>query len=136
MDKALDALKATYMRITSHKLLPLFMCVFLLKAFFPAGYMPSVSEDGRFAMTICSIEGLKTIYLDQDPTAPSDHTPDHKEACPYVVFAGSTLDLAPSSHILSEPHYVEVVLNEGYQTPFILTSRTLTYQSRAPPQWS
>jgi len=80
----------------------LFLIPFLLAALLPQGYMPSVTEDGTFTVTLCTTDGLRTVTLDANgneiPHAPLEDDGSRSGHCLFASFATfallqSTLDL-------------------------------------------
>ncbi|MEM9634084.1 MAG: DUF2946 family protein [Pseudomonadota bacterium] len=63
---------------------------FVLTAFIPQGFMPSVQAEGGFTVTLCTTDGLRTITLDANGVEippGSDEDPD-TGAMEHCVFAG------------------------------------------------
>jgi len=67
----------------------LLLVPFLLTALLPQGYMPALQDDGRFTVTLCTGDGLKTVMLDADGNeVPADPSGQGDGAGGHCLFAG------------------------------------------------
>ncbi|MTI00027.1 DUF2946 family protein [Roseibium sp. RKSG952] len=48
--------------------LRLLLLPYVLISLIPAGYMPDVADDGQISITICTTNGLQTLFLNEDGT--------------------------------------------------------------------
>lgn len=96
----------------------LLLLPFLLAALLPQGYMPAVSEDGTFTVTLCTTDGLRTVTLDANgnevPDAPADEDDSRSGHC---IFAGSS---------------VLALLQSGPDLPDVATAATRLSNIHAP----
>ncbi|MFZ4762622.1 MAG: hypothetical protein ACOYK8_07390 [Alphaproteobacteria bacterium] len=69
-----------------HGFMLLLLLAFALRAFIPAGYMPSFNNQGVYSLTICSSDGGRNMVLvdkDNQPIKP------HKQQPPCVYAVGT-----------------------------------------------
>jgi hypothetical protein len=125
------------MMIRGHFVLATILCLFLMQALIPSGYMPSFDKDGKIAIVICSLEGDETIYVDADQvpfSGEKNHPPsDHSQStCPYAVLTTSSI-LESSAQTVSEASTLSDIYYQ-FQAVSLWSDLSYTpYHSRAPP---
>lgn len=106
---------------------------FLLRAFLPSGFMPSVSVDGSYELVICSGMGEKTIRVSADGTQ-EDSNPSSGEdgACAFQMV--SSQKHIPVTLFLAIP-FLEIIAPDFSLTPIFHADDTAqkTYAARGPP---
>ena len=113
----------------------LLLLPFLLAALLPQGYMPSVTEDGTFTVTLCTTDGLRTVTLDANgnevPDGPSEEGDSRAGHCIFTSVASfALLQSAPDlPNIAAGAARRSTVLSPGLH-PQAFTSRL---GARAPP---
>lgn len=112
----------------------LMLLAVLAMAFVPAGFMPSVTPDGKIAIVICSGMDSKTVYVDADQ-APAGETEDRaasQDACPYMLASASAAPMGDLILPLSFPARPEQFLTKA-DTPVLESATTLPPPARGPP---
>jgi len=113
--------------------------LFLLRAIVPTGFMPDLAalHDGRIEITLCTIEGLKTVAVDladrTDGKNPSDKEIASHSLCPFGSVTAQSLALPTASalSVNSDPVSLDVV---SASFAFLLSpTQGPPLGSRAPP---
>ena len=119
----------------------LLLVPFLLTALLPQGYMPALQDDGRFTVTLCTGDGLKTVMLDADGnettltlddvgiTAIDDKTLEVKLVRPTVFFLSLTsfITYLPAQKAAVEQwgeEYATEADKMVYSGPFVISEWT------------
>jgi len=113
----------------------LLLLPFLLAALLPQGYMPAVTGDGTFTVTLCTSDGLRTVTLDTNgrevPDTPADDGDATGGLC---IFAGigqfAALQAAPG---LSAPASADQAANGPVPDSLQAAVFTGALGARAPP---
>jgi len=113
----------------------LLLLPFLFVALLPQGYMPTLTENGTFTVTLCTTDGLRTITLDASgneiPEAPGDR--EEKAAGP-CLFASvgqfAVLHSAPDLPAVRRAGLQQTVFVPGGFQIALLSGRL---GARAPP---
>lgn len=118
-----------------------FYCVTLLllaltvRCIIPAGFMPGQTQDGLFAVVICTSMGPQTIHVDaaNNPVTADQHNDDGARDCPFApVLAQDSRDYAPQvpqqllAYALRHRHSVE---------PLRLATHPQFYAAQGPPSF-
>lgn len=121
--------------IASSGILVLVLLAFALKGLLPAGFMPSVSQDGFMEMVICSGMGEKTVLV---PANGGPDAPDHKEStdtvCAYQMVSAQKLISAPPAFLLPLPVFAPAPNTARAETG-ILSSIRISFAARGPPSF-
>lgn len=108
----------------------------LLVALVPQGFMPTVSSDGWFTVTICTTDGLRTVTLDengQEVPGPAGQT-DENAAGEHCLFTTLTVLAAPADTGLHGFLVVRKSDSWPYDSALFLPGKTrLPLGARAPP---
>lgn len=67
----------------------LMMVALLALSLIPAGFMPSVTPDGKVAIVICSGVDSKTILVDADQAPPGAAHEQGDQSCPFFLAQGN-----------------------------------------------
>ena len=112
------------------------LCAVMLRALIPAGYMPEIKPGKTVQMVVCSLDGFKTVTVDEsfDPTHHSDQT-NHtaKEPCEFASIGPMAVLGAVTFHIA--PMTWDMIGVVGSSSPSVYHTHSVYAhgQSRAPP---
>jgi hypothetical protein len=112
----------------------------MVRALIPLGYMPDIKGAKHFQMVICSLDGPRTVTVDEsfNPVGSSEK-PDHnaKERCDFALLQHSpALDAAIHHVMFTVPVPTgESVERTDHQLPQTIVACRLA-QPRAPPVFS
>lgn len=106
----------------------------LARALMPAGWMPTVEQDG-IRIALCTGYGPVTVVLDREgaprkdgPQRQSPHDP-----CPYGVATAQALDLPPALALNLPPAAVAALTGPAVVTARLVAERSLRPPARGPP---
>jgi len=103
----------------------------MLRALIPAGYMPEMGK--TFQITICSLEGSKTITVDEKSRPVSGHH-EAKEICVFSLINHSPFNAEVASIVFDTPYQITVLQQIIAHDQFIRTHVFNSIaQPRAPP---
>lgn len=105
----------------------------MLRGLIPTGYMPVIGQDKFFQITICSLDGLKTITVEGE-TGSQDHPETKKSTCPFAVLqtiklALGTVDILPVLVV----SFTDTIPPYFADTNVAQSDRLLIAQPRGPP---
>lgn len=118
------------MRDFRHALLHLALAAMILRAFLPAGWMPSMQENGQTALVICTMDG--PVMDLSGKSLPGKDDPRAHESCPFAVAAQPmavndfAVLAAPELSSSAAPRHLALGL-ETARAPYVQPA------SRAPP---
>jgi hypothetical protein len=121
------------LRLTRFILLVAIVAI-LARAVIPTGYMPETGNGKTFQMTICSMEGSKTITVDDKfhPVSSDHHAA--KETCPFSILTHSPFDNDVAAISFDAPYQIAATQKIAARDQFV--RRHVFYslaQPRAPP---
>jgi hypothetical protein len=134
-------------KLQSYKVFPFafaVLCLILaitLRALIPAGYMPDLKASQPFKMVVCTLDGPKTVIVDDtfDPHKGDTHdkksASDHDGPCGFSVNTAFTND-APYASAVLEQILVSSKVSLSKVNPVIQERFYGNTASRAPPVFS
>lgn len=106
----------------------------LVRAMIPMGYMPDPGRGKTFQMTICSMEGPKTVTVDDKFHPVNDHHEIAKDHCPFSIASHSPYTVAMDQLTIDAPYQIATLQQLKAHDQFM---RFHVYdnaaQPRAPP---
>jgi hypothetical protein len=118
------------MREFRHALLHIALAAMILRAFLPAGWMPSVQDGGQTALVICTMDG--PVQDLSGKSLPGKDDPRAHESCPFAAAAQPVAVndfvalAAPELSSSAAPRHLATGLR-AHHAPYVQPA------SRAPP---
>jgi hypothetical protein len=119
----------------------LIVALFLLRALIPAGFMPDLKAlgDGRLEITLCTVEGLKTVTVDESGQPLTDHSPSNSkktsssDLCPFGSVLSHSLALPATASVGMPVALAISIIPSGQTLHLLLPAQGPPLGSRAPP---
>jgi hypothetical protein len=106
----------------------------MARAVIPSGYMPEDVGGKTFHLTICSMDGPKTIMVDEKFHPVSDTQHSAKETCPFSIISHSPFDAQHFAVSFNAPYQIVATQKIAASDQFV--RRQVFYsiaQPRGPP---